>query len=113
MNIVLANKKTEVKINDESINLSGTHLQGYIDCSYQSIAAKLGEAEIDLGGDKVRANWFIEVTIDGKKVVANIYDWKEFMPVKSVTNWHIGGFDGDSVKLVQAIFPNLPVRSYR
>jgi hypothetical protein len=113
MELVIANKKTSVLINDNSIDINGSHLQGNVYCSYHQFVEKLGEPEIDMDGDKVRAEWTIQVSIDDKKVVATIYDWKEYQPIENVTDWHIGGFDENSVKLIQAIFPNLVVQNYR
>lgn len=112
MDLVIANKQVSLLVNDNSINLSGTHLQGYLYCSYNELVKKLGEPILD-DGEKVRAEWFIKVTIDDKTVIAHIYDWKEYQPIENVSEWHIGGFDGDAVKLIKAIFPNLPVINYR
>lgn len=113
MNLVIANKQTSVLVNDDSININGSHLQGYVFGSYYQLVEKLGEPQLDMDGEKVRAEWTIQVIIDKKKVVATIYDWKEFQPIANVTDWHIGGFDEDAVRLIKAIFPNLPVQKDR
>lgn len=113
MELVIANKQVSLLINDASININGSHLQGYVFGTYQELVEKLGEPDTDMDGEKVRAEWQIEVSIDDKKVVATIYDWKEYQPIEHVTDWHIGGFSEDAVKLIKAIFPNLPVQKDR
>ena len=45
---------------------------------------------------KVRAEWKLEGEINGLRVVATIYDWKESKPLNDVIKWHIG----DTTKLV-------------
>ena len=86
-----------MKINEAGASIAGTHLQGYIDTSYQRLCEKLGDPIRSHGG-KVQAEWVLEE--DG--VVATIYDWKEYgRSPEFVTDWHIGGHDPDALALVR------------
>ena len=67
----------------------GTQLQGYIDTTYDSLVAAFGEPTLGSGDGKVQAEWII-VFDDG--TVATVYDWKHYgQPVRSITDWNIGG----------------------
>lgn len=104
MQLQLNNRNLNVKINDISTNVGGTHLQGYITIPYDAIVNKLGNPQE--GCDKTQAEWTIEIESNEKSVVANLYDYKEYRSVEQVTEWHIGGFNQDALKLIQCIFPN-------
>ena len=53
---------------------------------------------------KVRAEWKLEGEINGLRVVATIYDWKESKPLNDVIKWHIGGHDNKCISLIKQIF---------
>jgi hypothetical protein len=96
-----------VKINDESTNVNGTHLQSYIDISYAEIVDALGEPQ-DSDGYKVDAEWTIE---DEDGTVATIYNYKDGhnyngaagLSVEEIRDWHIGGHDEKAVLLVNRV----------
>jgi hypothetical protein len=83
--------------NITDIDPTGTHLQGYIEASYDTLVDLFGEP---LPGDgyKVDAEWFIQFE-DG--TLATVYNYKDGVnycgeggiPVKLITEWHIGGDD--------------------
>ena len=94
--------------NDESANVNGTSLQGYINESYYNLVDVFGEptykAEEKGGFDKVWTEWTLTFKIldedadspdDWEYVTATIYDWKEEGPSASRQSssyqWHIGG----------------------
>lgn len=80
------------------VDANGTHLQGYITCSYDTLRQIFGEP---MGGDgyKTQAEWV------GKSgnTVFTIYDWKEEQNVYDVTDWHIGGTGHNAVEVVHNI----------
>ena len=92
-----------VKVN-QNIDTGGTSLQGYIGVSYNTLRAKLGSELKNCGDGKVRAEWELEGEIDGSRVVATIYDWKESKPLNDVIKWHIGGHDNKCISLIKQIF---------
>ena len=94
--------------NDESANVNGTSLQGYINESYYNLVDVFGEptykAEEKGGFDKVWTEWTLTFKIldedadspdDWEYVTATIYDWKEEGPSDSRQSgsyqWHVGG----------------------
>lgn len=94
--------------NDESANVNGTSLQGYINESYYNLVDVFGEptykAEEKGGFDKVWTEWTLTFKIldedadspdDWEYVTATIYDWKEEGPSASRQSgsyqWHVGG----------------------
>lgn len=82
--------------------VNGSHLQGYIDISFDELIERLGEPH-DENGDKVQAEWALKFE-DG--TIATIYDYKEFRRVENVTHWHIGGHSRDAVTAIRSLFPN-------
>ena len=83
----------------KNVNADGTSLQGFITCSYDTLCEVFG---MPMNGDgyKTRAEWEGK-TSDG--TVFTIYDWKEEQRIGDVTNWHIGGRDSNSVRVVHEI----------
>ena len=87
-----------LKINDVSINISGTSFQGDLIASYSKIVEKLGDPMSSFCGYKTDAEWCIEFD---NGVVATIYNWKngvnylghDGLPVEDIVEWHIGGSD--------------------
>jgi hypothetical protein len=100
---------TKVKVNHKSTDIGGTSLQGYIGISNNVLRAKLGNGLNNCGDGKVRSEWQLEAQMDGKKVVATIYDWKESKPLNEVIRWHIGGCDVKAVSLIKQIFVGHPI----
>lgn len=96
---------SKLKINHRNTSCGGTSLVGYINIPHSKLVEILGEG---LGsGDKTLEEWVLEGEVNGKKVVATIYDWKNYgRNVETIMNWHIGGHDNDAIKLVESIFPN-------
>jgi len=96
--------KKIIRVNEVGIDACGTSLAGYITITHAELVKTLGKG---LGaGDKTLDEWELEGEIDGKKVVATIYDWKNYGQCASnITDWHIGGIDGNAVELVKSIFP--------
>ena len=90
------NKK--IKVNDITNNINFTSLVGYVDATYEELAAVLGEAEGDF--DKSTAHWSIE---DENGTVATIYDWKTYMTPVGVYSWHIGGHNKKALELVETL----------
>jgi len=78
---------------DESVNGSGTYLQGYLDCPRHVLVELFGEP---IGPfDKVINEWDLEVTDEfGDTDVITIYDWKNYhlssLP-DDYYDWHVGG----------------------
>ena len=91
------------KVNKSNIEVSGTYLQGHITATYDELVKAFGEPEE--GCDKVMAEWNIKFA-DG--TIATIYDWKNYhlKTAESVTDWHVGGFTGLSVVLVDEVLIN-------
>jgi hypothetical protein len=86
----------------------GTSLKGYLTATYDELVAKFGKPNAGASGDgKVKAEWILEA----KGTIVTIYDYKEYSKsVKYVTDWHIGGFEMDAVKLIKRAFPKHNVR---
>lgn len=92
--------------NRSSIDINGTHLQGYVDCSYDKLTKVFGKPN-EGDGYKVDAEWDILFS-DG--TIATIYNYKdgvnylgeEGLIVNDITNWHIGGHSNKAVELVKA-----------
>ena len=81
-------------INDNSINISGTSLQGYITMTRRSLNKAFGVVERDEFADKVQYQWTLLFEVSGyPDVVADIYDYKEYEDIDLDTfyQWHIGG----------------------
>jgi hypothetical protein len=78
-------------------SICGTHLQGYVKCSYQDLVSIFGEQNSNGDDYKTSCEWAIKFD-DG--TIATIYDWKqnkiylgedEGIHFSKVTNWNIGG----------------------
>lgn len=81
-------------INDNSININGTSLQGYITMTRRSLNKAFGVVERDEFADKVQYEWMLQFEVSGHPdVVVTIYDYKEYKDIDLDTLylWHIGG----------------------
>ena len=85
------------------VSVNGTSLQGYVRSTYDALVAAFGEPQegpnADIDG-KVTCEWRMEADIDGKHVVATIYDWKVGRTPMGKYDWHIGGSDKRAATLV-------------
>ncbi len=80
--------------NDNDLDISGTHLQGYILCHYSDLVAAFGEPQA--GSGKTDAEWVIRFE-DG--TLGTIYNWKNGQnylgrsgpSVTAIRDWNIGG----------------------
>jgi len=90
--------------NQAVIEVSGTHLQGYIQTNHANLVSTFGEPLCG-DGHKVDAEWAICFE-DGTR--ATVYNWKngknycgdEGQEVQDITEWNIGGFDKKAVERV-------------
>ena len=88
----------------ETEEINGSCLQGYITCDYDTLVEVFGEPG-DSDGYKVDAEWCLKFE-DG--TIATIYNWKNGKnycgsrgkPVKDITDWNIGGFNGKAKERV-------------
>lgn len=93
--------------NDKNISCNMTCLQGYIKADYNKLVELFGEPT-EGDGYKIDAEWMLEFE-DG--TVATIYNWKngrnycghEGDPVEIITDWHIGGHNKRTVRLVEDV----------
>jgi len=93
---------------DTNASITGTHLQGHIEASYDELVKAFGkpayDSTVDGESDKVHTQWELEFeNEDGDLVIATIYDWKEDSAFNSRVgkyNWHIGGNSYDAVSAV-------------
>ena len=95
-----------MKINSHDTNTNGTHLQGYINCSYDEITSAFGyPLSTDYLDSKTDAEWDIEFD-DG--TVATIYNYKngksylgaEGLNLCDMKQWNVGGHDKSAVNRV-------------
>ena len=99
----------EMEISDPSTEyrLTGTSLQGHIQCSYDHIVKILGEPNEPTDDYKTDACWSIN-TPEG---IATIYNWKDGrnylgedgQDVKDIINWNIGGKKKEVVDIVKSV----------
>lgn len=88
--------------------IDGTHLVGYLQpTTYAELVELLGEPTYGpehSGDGKVQAEWQLLLRVDGRELVATIYDWKSYdTPVEDITEWHVGGAYDDTFTYVDDI----------
>lgn len=88
----------------ESSLLNGTHLQGYMTTTYDTLLEKLGEPRE--GVDKTNVEWHLQFE-DGK--VATIYDWKCLSIPQGLYDWHVGGHSQQVLDHLEEAL-NIPTR---
>ncbi len=101
-----------MKINKPSIQVTGTSLKGYINCSYDDLTKAFGYP-LESGFDdfKSDAEWHIQFE-DGK--VATVYNYKNGknylgelgFHACDITQWHIGGNSKEVVQRVADLIPD-------
>jgi len=97
-------------------NIDHTYLQGELTASYAEIVAVLGKPNRKNDGYKTDAEWAFEK--DG--VIFTLYNWKdgknylgkEGLPVREITEWHIGGKTPEAVEAVDALFPDCDEKNW-
>jgi hypothetical protein len=86
--------------NTATSELNGSHRQGEIQTSYNTLVELFGKHS-DGDGEKVQVEWVLKFE-DG--TIATIYDWKWYgTHYTEVPEWNIGGFSKDAVERVKAI----------
>ena len=96
-------------INDNSIDINGTSLQGYITTTRRSLNQAFGLVERDVFADKVQYEWTLQFEVSRyPDVVATIYDYKEYdeIGLDELYNWHIGGSSPLAVACVYSALNN-------
>ena len=98
-----------MQINKPTIDVNGTHLQGYINCSYDDLTSVLGYP-LESGFDdyKSDAEWDIQFD-DG--TVATIYNWKNGknycgehgLNLCDMTQWNVGGRSKQALEKVMEL----------
>lgn len=96
-------------MDERIIKIQGTHRQGIIETNYHKLSTTFEDDGFELANlfvdKKSKAEWLVEGEVDGEKVIATIYDWKEDKGVHYNTKWHIGGHDKKALELVKQLFP--------
>ncbi len=75
-------------------------MQGKIECTYDKLVELFGEP-LPGDGDKTHCEWVVAFIDGPEATIATIYDWKEWISPKNVTDWHIGGFSKAAAQKVQ------------
>tara|TARA_B100001287_G_C22488665_1_gene437920 strand:- start:358 stop:684 length:327 start_codon:yes stop_codon:yes gene_type:complete len=98
----------------DSIDVNGTSYQGIVTTTYDELVNKFGDPTYTDASpyEKVNAQWSLEFKVpftddteieDFETVTATIYNWKVGYIPTDEYEWHIGGFDFESVDLVQGV----------
>lgn len=91
------------------IDTNGTHLQGYINCSYDDLCEAFGYPLEDGYDDyKSDAEWHI-VFEDGTR--ATIYNWKngknycgaDGLNICDMTQWNVGGYSREALHRIAEV----------
>ena len=87
--------------------VSGTHLQGYIECDYKTLIEGFGKPDTECDGYKIDREWILKFE-DG--TVATIYNYKngknycgpqQGLKPEDIKKWHVGGKSKMAVTLVE------------
>ena len=89
--------------NDINIDVTGTHLQGYIQADYEKLVKRFGKP---LEGD-YKTDWEWELQFENGSI-ATIYNWKNGpnycgetgLHHDQIFEWHVGGFDQRALEQV-------------
>jgi hypothetical protein len=83
-------KKRFIKAQEKDV--TGTSFVGYIFSSYDNLVKYLSEPKdmySTFGDWKTKAEWSFK-NKSKKPTVITIYDYKELVPPREVTSWHVG-----------------------
>jgi hypothetical protein len=82
-----------------SINVGGTHLQGYLQIDGQKLIEKFGEPLLGHSTDKVEYEW--NLLIEGEPVT--VYSWKNYgeKSFSELSRWHVGARNSRGVEYLQ------------
>ncbi len=104
--------------NDESINVNGTSLKGFVKTTYADLVEKFGEPTYT-SGDKTTAEWNLEFEVDvpvfeggTEYVTATIYDWKTCSTPMGEYEWHVGGYNMDALYVIEKALDVTGIRRY-
>ena len=100
--------------NDIDIDIMGTSLMGYIDCSYDRLLKTFGAPHTG-DGYKVDAQWLIQFEDNRTASIYNFKDGKNYMGNKgkaldNIRDWHIGGHNKSVIEDVKEILNNSALR---
>jgi hypothetical protein len=100
--------------NDIDMNLMGTGLVGYVDCSYDKLLKTFGPPQ-DFDGYKVDAEWSIKFEDDRIATIYNYKNGKNYLgrrgkSVENIHNWHVGGNKKSVIKDIKEILNNSSIR---
>ena len=95
----------------DSIDVVGTSYQGVVKTTFDELVNKFGDPTYTDASpyEKVNAQWSLQFDVptedgeDYELVTATIYNWKDGYIPTDKYEWHVGGFDFDSVDLVQGV----------
>jgi hypothetical protein len=99
--------------NDTYINVDGTHLQGQMHFKYSTIVAMFGEPMKEGYDDyKSDAEWNIFFDDCTRATIYNYKNGQNYLgldapSVEDITDWNIGGVNGDAVKRIKEVFDGL------
>ena len=81
------------------LDTNGTSLVGYVSTTFADLVKVFGKPQIgpNVDDDKVTCEW----NLKSGDVVFTIYDWKVNKTPKGVYEWHVGGYNEDSLKVVE------------
>ncbi len=90
--------------NEAVIEVSGTHLQGYISVGYEDLVKTFGEPFYG-DGYKSDAEWSICFEDGTRATIYNYKNGKNYcgdngLETHRINEWHIGGFDNKAVERV-------------
>lgn len=95
----------------DSIDVVGTSYQGIVTTTFDELVNKFGDPTYTDASpyEKVNAQWSLQFDVptedgeDYELVTATIYNWKDGYIPTDKYEWHVGGFDFNSVDLVQGV----------
>ena len=112
--------------NAETNGTNGTHLQGYVQCSYDDLVNTFGKPTIEGGMEtKIEVEWeltFYDPTIHFDEVqIATVYNWKngkrycgeeEGLEVQDIKEWNVGGHSKYAIQLVNKALKEYKEKKY-
>ena len=104
--------------NEAVIEVSGTHLQGYINCTYDDLTEVFGYP-LEEGFDNYKSDAEWQVCFeDGTR--ATIYNWKNGknycgengLNLCDMQQWHIGGFNNKALENIRNVINAIARKDY-